>query len=254
MNTPLSPPPLETTVTEGAIAETPLSLTDQIRAYLSDLNPYLWMAFLGCWLGGVFDGLDSSLMHVTMPLALKDLTGLEAKAAANLGGIITAVFLLGWTLGGTVFGFIGDKYGRIKAMMGSILLYSLFTGLGGLAHTWQELAAYRFLTGLGIGGELVSITTFLTEIWPERSRSFAVALLISSYQIGQMLAGVLNFFIRDWRHAFFFGALPAVLIFFLRGNLKESERWMETQCEAAEPSNPKTAGPCWSGALPSVPI
>jgi MFS family permease len=214
---------------------------DVLQPYLKDLNPYLLMAFLGCWLGGVFDGLDSSLMHVTMPLALKDLTGQEPKDVAQLGAIITSVFLVGWTLGGTLFGVIGDKYGRIKAMMGSILLYSIFTGLGGLAHSWQELAAYRFLTGLGIGGELVSITTFLTEIWPERSRAFAVALLISSYQIGQMLAGGLNYFIHDWRYAFFVGAAPAVLVFFLRRNMQESEKWMEAQCEQAETQQAKTS-------------
>ena len=207
--------------------------------YFTGVNLTLILAFVGCWLGGVFDGLDSSLMHITMPLALRDLTGQEPKAVAHLGSIITAIFLVGWTFGGILFGYIGDKYGRVKAMMGSILLYSLFTGLVGLAPNWETLAFFRFLTGLGIGGELVSITTFLSEVWPERSRAFAVAMLISSYQIGQMLSGVLNFFVQDWRHAFFFGALPAFLIFFLRRNLGESEKWMEAQLEDAEAKQEK---------------
>ena len=180
-------------------------------------------------------------MHISMPLALRDLTGQEPKTVAYLGSYITAIFLVGWTLGGILFGYIGDKFGRVKAMMGSILLYSLFTGLGGLAHNWELLALFRFLTGLGIGGELVSITTFLSEVWPEKSRSFAVAMLISSYQIGQMLSGVLNYFVHDWRQAFFFGALPALLIFFLRQKLGESEKWMEDQLNQAEDQQEKVS-------------
>jgi MFS family permease len=217
------------------------TLKHKLKDYFIGVNGTLILAFVGCWLGGVFDGLDSSLMHITMPLALRDLTGQEPKAVAHLGSYITAIFLVGWTLGGILFGYIGDKFGRVKAMMGSILLYSIFTGLGGLAHNWELLAFFRFLTGLGIGGELVSITTFLSEVWPEKSRAFAVAMLISSYQIGQMLSGVLNYFVQDWRHAFFFGSLPALLIFFLRRNLGESEKWMDDQLSQAEAQQEKTS-------------
>lgn len=212
-----------------------------LNAYFQGVTPTLILAFIGCWLGGVFDGLDSSLMQVTMPLALRDLTGKAPQDVAYLGSWITSIFLVGWTLGGIVFGYVGDRFGRVKAMMGSILLYSLFTGLAGFAQNWETLALCRFLTGLGIGGELVSITTFLSEVWPEKSRAFAVAVLISSYQIGQMLSGVLNFFVEDWRYAFFFGALPALLVFFLRRNLGESEKWMESQLEAAEAKHEKTS-------------
>lgn len=206
-------------------------LQEIVFQFKADASPYLLTAFLGCWLGGVFDGLDSSLMHLTMPLALKELTGQPIATVAHLGGWITAIFLVGWTLGGFVFGTLGDKYGRIKAMIGSILLYSVCTGLCGLAHSWQELAAYRFLTGLGIGGELVSITAFLTEVWPATSRVQAVALLITSYQVGQLLAGGVNLLVLEWRHAFFIGALPAVLTLFIRRGLNESEQWIEAQRE-----------------------
>jgi MFS family permease len=187
---------------------------------------YLLLVFAGCWLGGVFDGLDSALMHVTMPLALAELTGQPAQAVAHWGGIITAVFLLGWTLGGLLLGYVGDRFGRVKAMLISIVVYSLFTGLGGLAQTPLQLACFRFLTGIGIGGELVSITAFLSEVWPPKSKGLATALLITSYQVGQLLAGALNYWLADWRYAFFVGALPALLTFALRRNLKESDAWL----------------------------
>ena len=189
---------------------------------------YLLLVFAGCWLGGVFDGLDSALMHVTMPLALAELTGQPAQAVAHWGGLITAVFLLGWTLGGLLLGYVGDRFGRVKAMLISIVVYSLFTGLGGLAQTPLQLACFRFLTGIGIGGELVSITAFLSEVWPPKSKGLATALLITSYQVGQLLAGALNYWIHDWRYAFFVGALPALLTFALRRNLKESDAWLVT--------------------------
>jgi MFS family permease len=132
-------------------------------------------------------------------------------------------------LGGVVFGFIGDKFGRVKSMIFSILLYAIFTGLAGLAQSWEQLAVCRFLTGLGIGGELVSIATFLSEVWPERSRAIAIGVLITSYQAGVFLAGAINLFFSNWRTVFFIGAIPALLVIVLRLTLKESEKWMQDQ-------------------------
>jgi predicted MFS family arabinose efflux permease len=140
---------------------------------------------------------------------------------------ITAWFLLGWTLGGFVLGWLGDRYGRLRAMLISILIYSVFTGLGGLCQTWEQLAVCRFLTGLGIGGELVSIATYLTEIWPARSRMIAIGALLTSYQAGVFLAGGLHYLVPDWRMAFIAGALPALCVVVFRLTLKESDAWQE---------------------------
>jgi MFS family permease len=210
--------------------------------WMEGIGKYHWMVFLGCWLGGIFDGMDSTLMSVVMPVALKELLGTTDKAAVGtIASYVTSVFLFGWMVGGVLFGVIGDKLGRVKSMIFSILLYALFTGLAGLAPNWQLLAVCRFLTGLGIGGELVSISTFLTEVWPARSRAIAIGILITSYQAGVFIAGSINAFagllneigqllqVTPWRITFFIGTMPALLVIFLRMALRESDKWLEAR-------------------------
>jgi MFS family permease len=201
-----------------------------VSSWLEGISRYHWMVFIGCWMGGIFDGMDSTIMSVVMPVALKELLHTTDKATiGTIASYVTSVFLLGWMAGGVLFGVIGDKLGRVKSMILSILLYATFTGLAGFVHTWQQLALCRFLTGLGIGGELVSISTFLTEVWPSRSRAIAIGVLITSYQAGVFIAGSINTVVHDWRTTFFIGMLPAVLVVFLRTALRESDKWMEAR-------------------------
>ncbi|MDX1917799.1 MAG: MFS transporter [Candidatus Caenarcaniphilales bacterium] len=200
------------------------------QSFLKGITKYHFWVLLGCWLGGIFDGMDSSLMAVTLPAAVKDLVpGADQKIISEIGSYVTAIFLLGWTIGGMIFGIIGDKLGRVTSMILSILLYAIFTGLAGLTSSWEALAICRFLTGLGIGGEMVSIATFLTEVWPERSRTLAVGALITSYQAGVFLAGSVSYLFGSWRQVFFIGACPAILVILLRLTLRESDRWLEKQ-------------------------
>lgn len=199
------------------------------QALLGELTPYHGLVFAGCWLGGVFDGMDSTLMAVVLPAAIGDLAHTNDGAViGRLGSWVVASFLIGWTLGGIVMGMIGDRLGRVTSMILSVLCYALFTGLSGFAQSWEQLALFRFLTGLGIGGELVAITTFLTEVWPQRSRPLAVGALLTSYMSGVFLAGVVHYGFPNWRVTFWVGALPALLVFLLRRGLKESERWEDS--------------------------
>lgn len=212
-----------------------------IRAdsWLAGVSRYHWLVFAGCWLGGIFDGMDSTLMSVVMPVALGELVGSTDKAVIGpIASYVTAIFLLGWTVGGILFGIVGDRLGRVRSMVFSILLYALFTGLAGLAQNWPQLAACRFLTGLGIGGELVSIATFLAEVWPARSRAMAIGVLITSYQAGVFIAGSINTLVPGWRGAFWIGALPALLVIFMRMAMRESERWMEAREKEKHASQP----------------
>lgn len=198
--------------------------------WLEGIGKYHLMVFVGCWLGGIFDGMDSTLMSVVMPTAIGELVGSTDKAVIGpVAAYVTSIFLVGWMVGGVLFGIIGDKLGRVRSMIFSILLYAIFTGLAGLTHNWHQLAVCRFLTGLGIGGELVSISTFLAEVWPNRSRALAIGVLITSYQAGVFIAGSINTLFHDWRTAFLFGALPALLVIFMRMAMRESDRWMEAK-------------------------
>ncbi|MCX7929592.1 MAG: MFS transporter [Chlorobi bacterium] len=194
------------------------------------ITRYHVLVFIGCWLGGMFDGMDSTLMTVVLPSAIAELTGsITPDNVGHYGSLVSSMFLFGWMIGGVVMGMIGDRLGRVRSMIISISLYAIFTGIAGLSQTWWQLGICRFLTGLGIGGELVSITTFLAEVWPERSRAVAIGVLITSYQAGVLVAGTIVKLVPFWRTVFYIGALPAVLTIFLRLALRESDRWLASQ-------------------------
>jgi MFS family permease len=197
-----------------------------MNAIPQKITRYHLLVFVGCWLGGLFDGMDSTFMSAVQPKAVAELLNGVVDADPNrIASIINSAFLFGWMGGGILFGMIGDKLGRVRSMLFSILLYAVFTGCAGFSQTWWHLAIFRFLTGLGIGGELVSITTFLSEVWVERSRAFAIGVLLTSYQAGVLVAGLVTRNVDYWRTVFFIGALPAVLTVFLRMALRESEKW-----------------------------
>lgn len=210
-----------------------------LNRYFEGVTPYLLLVFLGCWLGGIFDGMDSSLYVVVQHDALADLLGTTDRTRiSTVGSWVVCLFLLGWTLGGMAIGVISDRLGRVKAMVLSIALYAIFTGLCGLAQTWWQLGIFRFLTGFGIGGELVTIATMLSETWPERSRALAIGALISSYQVGVFLAGLVPTLMTGWAHSmgfvpwrvvFFLGILPALLAVVIRVQMKESDKWLAVQ-------------------------
>lgn len=190
---------------------------------------------MACWAGGLFDGMDATLMAMTMPQALGELLGgADSAVTSQIAGWISSAFLMGWMLGGLGMGYLGDRIGRVKVMALSVALYALSTGLAGFAPNWQLLLLCRFLTGLGVGGELVAITTYLSEIWPERSRAVVVGALISCYSTGVFLAGALHFWVHDWRMLFWVGALPALLVVVLRLGLREPERWQAARTETRD--------------------
>jgi MFS family permease len=232
----LNPGQVETSVNASANhTATAAAIALEQNSFWAGVNKYHLMVFLGCWLGGIFDGMDSNLFSVMLPNAIMELANTTAKnVVSQIGSYVTAAFLVGWMLGGVLFGVVGDKLGRVKAMVFSILLYAIFTGLAGFAQDPVQLGICRFLTGLGIGGELVSIATLLSETWPERSRAVAVGSLITSYQIGVLLSGVITNYIHEWRTVFLVGAAPALLAIFLQTKLHEPEKWQSTQTEGAQ--------------------
>ena len=156
-------------------------------------------------------------------------------AVAEYGGYTTMIFMIGWALGGIFFGILGDKIGRAKTMMMTVLCYSAFTGLSALSIGVWDFAFYRFLTGLGVGGEFAVGVALVAEVMPDRSRPFALGWLQALSAVGNMVAAVASIILgkleetrwiaSSWRAMFVVGLLPALLVIPIFLRLKEPERW-----------------------------
>jgi MFS family permease len=188
------------------------------------------------WLGWVFDAMDATIYALVLHPALHDLLRAQTGGAVSqeaigwYGGIIFSIFLVGWAIGGVLFGVLADRFGRTKTLVITILIYALFTGLAALSATWWQLALYRFLTALGIGGEWAAGAALVAEVWPEEKRAKAAGILQSAWAAGFLIAAVVNLLMREsgWRPIFVVGIAPAVVALFVRLWVKEPERWVKT--------------------------
>jgi len=189
------------------------------------------------WLGWMFDGMDSFIYPLVANQALGELIGVGNPDFGKIAAYVIALFLVGWSLGGYIFGFIGDRFGRVKALSISILTYAIFTGFSGLAHSWQELAFYRFLSGLGIGGEWALGVALLAETAKAENRIKATGILATGFSIGSLIAIFANYLISPfgWRFVFFFGVLPAFLVFYIIKNIKEPPMWASMENKITSP-------------------
>jgi MFS family permease len=204
----------------------------------------------------MFDGFEMGIFPVVGPPALAELLGDEIVTHATLKdqwfGVILSVFLVGAATGGVLFGWLGDRIGRVRAMSLSIFTYAIFTGLCGFASEAWHIAALRFIASLGMGGEWALGVALVTELWPDKSRAVIAGLIGAAANVGMLLVGllslVLNRFIEGasallasmgtspatveyltrgdaWRLMMIAGALPALLIFFIRLFVPESHKW-----------------------------
>jgi MFS family permease len=210
-------------------------------ARLRDLSPRQWKSGVAAWLGWLFDGLDMHLyVLVATPFVAHLLGDVSQKdpRVGYYGSWIQAAFLIGWALGGGVFGRFADRLGRSRALMGTILVYALFTGLSFFAQTWWQLLVFRFLAALGIGGEWAVGAALLSETWPRRWRPWLAAVLQTGVNLGVMLASLANFLLAAYpsRSVFLVGVLPAFLVLWIRRAVPEPEEWQGARLAAqAEP-------------------
>jgi MFS family permease len=160
------------------------------------------------------------------------------------GGYATSIFIIGWAIGGLIFGVLGDRIGRAKTMFCTILFYSCFTGLSALSRGVYDFAFYRFLTGLGVGGQFAVGVALVAEVMPDRARPHALGWLQALSAGGNMLAAVISIVLGRleetgaiqgaWRYMFLIGVLPAALALVVFWRLKEPERWTKAAAEATE--------------------
>src|SRR5947209_16903424 len=213
------------------------------------LTRYHWFVLFVAALGWLFDCLDQQLFVLARPAAMKSLVPeletpqLTDQARRQAGDIVTSIFIAGWACGGLLFGMLGDRIGRAKTMIMTILLYSLFTGLSALSTGVYDFALYRFLTGLGVGGEFAVGVALVAEVMPGRARPYTLGLLQALSAVGNISAAFINLGMGGlqeaglvesyWRPLFVIGALPALLALLIRRRLKEPERWQQVSHEGA---------------------
>jgi len=208
---------------------------------------YLVLTVAAC--GWLFDTMDQWLYVLARGPALKDLlseslVGLSpdeaAAAVKEASGHVQAIFLFGWATGGLFFGMIGDRLGRTRTMAITVFIYAVFTGLSGFAQNYYDFAAYRFLTGLGIGGEFAAGAALIAEVFPAHARAKALGIMQACSALGNMMAGVIGLLVAinvegedRWRYMFLIGLAPALLIFVIRAFVHEPEQWTEAKAKAA---------------------
>src|SRR6266849_188519 len=192
--------------------------------------------FAAAWGGWTLDGMDSFIYALVLVPALRDLlprTGIAGNAANTgfYGGLLFAFFLVGWGLS-LVWGPIADRFGRVRTLMLTIICYSTFTFLGAVATSVWQLAVFRLLAGVGIGGEWSMGGTFVAEEWPEDRRKMGAGLMHTGYYFGFFLAAIANYFIGNqygWRAMFVLGGAPALFVAFIYYGVREPLRWQEKQ-------------------------
>ncbi|MEW6212168.1 MAG: MFS transporter [Acidobacteriota bacterium] len=200
-----------------------------VRSSLKEVSRYQWMVLLVAWLGWVFDSMDGTLYSMVQKPAMAELVHQGETAAYS--SIVFSVTLLGWAIGGVAFGVVADYIGRTRALVITILIYSLFTGLSALADTWWQLAAFRFITGLGLGGEWAAGAALVAEVWPDHLRAKAGAILQSAAAFGYFFAALINLTVgvHSWRYVFIVGAVPALFVLIIRSIVKEPQSWIEAR-------------------------
>jgi len=229
--------------------DTPLEADTSGLPWWRQLTGYHWFVFLiasGAWL---FDCLDQRLFSLARVPALKALQpdGTTPDKMQAYGKVVTAFFLIGWGVGGMIFGALGDKFGRARMLMVTILIYSVFTGLSYFSNSWFDFTACRFLTGLGVGGVFGLAVALIAETVPSGARVQTLGLLQVLSTVGNVLAVFIKWMLdalehsgaikagSGWRWMFLIGAVPAAMIFLIGKYLREPESWLTLKREGRLP-------------------
>src|SRR5436853_138528 len=195
------------------------------QSLFEGVTGYHWLVLLIAAGGWLFDCMGQRIFVLAREPAFRELLGSGASDAAikTWGGWATCVLMLGWGTGGILFGMMSDRWGRVKTMVATLLAYTIFSGLTGLARTPWEFLGYRFLGGLGIGGMFGAATTLVAESMPARFRAVALGIMQSLSAFGNIGASLMsawwippgqaNFYhgYSGWRFIFLAGAAPVIL-------------------------------------------
>jgi predicted MFS family arabinose efflux permease len=214
---------------------------------LDGVTRYHWLVVIIASCGWLFDCMDQRLFVLARESALQELLRDDPSrlpAARTYSGYATTSMILGWATGGIIFGMMSDKLGRVKTMVATLLVYSGFTGLSGLATSWVDFTIYRFLVGLGVGGMFGAATALVAESVPSGFRAVALGALQALSAVGNIIGslvsiqvppGAMDFLAgySGWRVLFFIGVLPALLVAPIVFFLREPASWVNARALAA---------------------
>jgi MFS family permease len=238
-------------VIEGEVSRRKEAVAAVAGRTLLDMNGYQWTVLFAAWLGWGFDIFDSLLFNYVAPNAVPTLLGLRIgtpaaqQATLRWTGLLTSLLLIGWAVGGILFGRVADRIGRTKTLLLTMAMYALGTAACAFAPNMATLVVFRIVASLGIGGEWAAGAAMVAEVVPEKRRVEAGALLYTAAPVGLFLATIITFqiqgvYFRDspefaWRYVFLFGLVPALVAFLVRLFVKEPERWEKVATKAAPP-------------------
>ncbi len=211
--------------------------------WYKELTRYHWFVLSVAIMGWMFDTMAQQLFNLARKPAIRELLGPGASAGVvdQQAAWATSVFLVGWALGGILFGILGDRLGRAKTMTLTILCYTIFTGLSVFSTSVLDFNVYRFLCGFGVGGQFAVGVALVAEVIPDRARPYALGMVQAFSAVGNMLAAVTGIVLGEmvragtiassWRFMFLAGALPAPLALVVFKKLKEPEQWLKSRAE-----------------------
>ena len=220
------------------------ALTHPLPAVHTKLSRQQITGFWGAWAGWTLDGMDSVIYALVLSPALTELlpkSGYKATPGniGFAGSILFALFLVGWGLS-LVWGPLADRFGRTRILAATIFVYAIFTGLSALSQSVWQLALFRLLAGVGIGGEWALAGTYVAEAWPEDRRKMGAGYLQTGYYAGFFLASALNYTVAaryGWRAMFWCGLTPVVVAFMILFSVKETARWQQKASTARASSS-----------------
>ena len=212
------------------------------------LNRNQWKALAASNLGWMFDGYETFALILTLGVALRQLLDPSLyPQIPSYFGLVLAINLLGWGIGGIVGGVLADYIGRRRMMILAILAYSLTTGLSAFAWDWWSFLLLRFIVGVAIGTEWVTGTSMTAELWPDRARGRGAGLMQCGFGVGFFLASLIWVFVGPtgpdaWRYMYLIGVLPAFFTLWLRRGIPESALWEQSNARRRETLARKRSG------------
>ena len=204
------------------------------------ITPYQWLVFLVVWAGWTLDSADFGLFSLVLKPAITELLGFPTTGALDkaqlaeigkYGGLLAMTGLLGWAAGGFIFGVVADYVGRVRALMYSVIIFSVFTALQGVSQHLWDFAAYRFIAGIGTGAEVMVGIPLLAETLGDTYRAKISGVMMTGGALGTFLGAWAYGFVGGfgWRVVFFVGVVPAILLALIRGRMNEPSRFAAVQ-------------------------